>query len=109
MDPELIRVAIYAFSVIISLAILGFTVMMVIAFWAAKPDEPMAFTRLVADGNGLRIVTVIAIVLGIVYLGFTGILEDTAISPILSGIAGYVLGGWTMSRVKTEDEPANPP
>lgn len=103
MDPGLVRIAIYAFTVIVGLAILGFTAMMIVAFWAAKPDEPMAFTRLVADGNGLRIVTVICIVLGIVYLGFTGVLKDTAISPILSGIGGYVLGGWAMSRVKNHE------
>ena len=104
MESELVRIGIYAFTVIAGLAIAGFTLMMIVAFWAAKPNEPAAFTRLIADGNGLRIVTVICIVVGIVYLGFVGALKETAISPILSGVAGYVLGGWAARRIKGQDD-----
>jgi hypothetical protein len=106
MDTELAKIALYSFTTLAGLAVLCLAATVAIAFWTARPHEPMAFTRLVGEGNGLRVATVLCLVVGVVYLGLLGAVKESAIAAILSGVAGYVLGGWNSGR--SEDRATGP-
>jgi hypothetical protein len=56
-------------------------------------------------GTGLRLLTVFAIILATVFLGTIGKLNEGA-SALLSGVAGYVLGGLQHER-RNANEPGN--
>lgn len=78
----------------------GMTIGSIFAYLKGK-DTADAFARLVERGEVLRIVTVMAIVISTTLLGLINTLDAPAISAILGGIAGYVLGG--MRRTNSRD------
>jgi hypothetical protein len=50
-------------------------------------------TAVLCDGSPLRMLTVASIVATVMVLALSGHLQSEAVATILSGIAGYVLGG----------------
>jgi hypothetical protein len=69
-----------------------FTVIGAIAYW--KSENPAgSFSRLFERAQALKLTTVILIILSVTVLAFFKIIDSNGAVGILSGIAGYVLGG----------------
>jgi hypothetical protein len=81
----------------LAICVIPITWIGVIAFRRMIPDTEhnpaYTFSQLVQRAQGLQMVTVILIVIVVAVLGLYGIVKDEALVSILSGIAGYVLGG----------------
>jgi hypothetical protein len=74
------------------LFVIGTSIMGVIAFYKGK-DTADAFTALIQHGNMLQMLAVAMIIAAVVGLGLLDKINAEAVVSILSGIAGYVLGG----------------
>jgi hypothetical protein len=86
---ELAWVAFYALCVLAA----SFTVLGSISFMRSKVGTAKSFTRLIERAEGVKLSAVILIVLAVTLLAFLGRIESQGVVGILSGIAGYVLGG----------------
>lgn len=92
IDPELVKVAIYSISAIFIAGFLVFAVVGGIAFSKVTKGAGKSFGLLFERGNFLRISTVMFVVLAVILLSILGVLNEGAVA-VLSGVAGYVLGG----------------
>src|SRR5262245_60229901 len=99
------QVAIWAFVTVLGLAFTAFTVVGAIAFYRGGSGQPKSFGLLFERGNFLRLLTATLVILGVVILALTDKLEKEGTVAILSGVAGYVLGGLT--RQQTEKSESN--
>lgn len=102
-DIEMLRIVVYAFSGIIAIALIAFAVVGSIAFSKAERGTAKSFGLMFSRGNFLRIFTVVFCVFALVVLAFGGKLSEGAVA-VLSGIAGFVLGGVS----KDGAAPSNP-
>jgi hypothetical protein len=83
---------IWALVVLFGMAILGFTIVGSIAFYRSSAGQAKSFGLLFQRGNFLRLGTVVLVVLAVILLALAGKLTEGA-AAVLSGVAGYVLGG----------------
>jgi hypothetical protein len=83
---------IYATTIVICCTCLVFGVVGSIAFWRTQKGAAKSFGLLFQRGNFLRIVTVIMVVVAIIFLTVSEKLSEGSVA-VLSGVAGYVLGG----------------
>ena len=81
-----------ALVALIGVTVIGFTVVGSIAFYRAEKGQAVSFGLLFQRGNFLRLGTVALIILAVVLLALVGKLTEGA-AAVLSGLAGYVLGG----------------
>jgi hypothetical protein len=86
---ELAWVAFYALCVLATC----FTILGAISFWRSKVGTAKSFTRLLERAEAVKLSAVILIVLAVTLLALLGRIESQGVVGILSGIAGYVLGG----------------
>lgn len=91
-DIEMLRTVVYAFALVIAAALLAFAIVGGIAFSKVQTGAGKSFGLLFVRGNFLRISTVVFCVFAVVVLAFAGKLTEGA-AAVLSGIAGFVLGG----------------
>ena len=91
-DVEIFRTVIYAFSGVIICALVAFAIVGAVAFSKVERGAGKSFGLLFSRGNFLRISTVVFCVFAVVVLAVSGKLSEGAVA-ILSGIAGFVLGG----------------
>jgi hypothetical protein len=76
----------------IAVCVTAIAVMGCIAFW--RTDSPAAsFSRMFERAQALKMVTVLLIVLSLLILALVGKVGESGAVGVLSGIAGYVLGG----------------
>jgi len=97
-DAQFLLIWLGMMSVGILFAVIGLTIIGVIVFKKDNPASVKAFSNIFIKGEMLRLVTVIAIIIAISALSFGGILKGEIVATLLSGIAGYVLGGMTKSQ-----------
>lgn len=55
--------------------------------------------RLLLGNNGLQFITIFVLIIAIILFGILGVIDDTELAAILSGISGYVLG----KNIKNEE------
>lgn len=101
VSEELIRLVLYGTIIIVCLAIIVFGIVAVIAFWRTKSGAAKSFGLLFQRGNFLRIATVILVIVATIFLAALGKIPENGAIAILSGVAGYVLGG--LERGGTEE------
>jgi hypothetical protein len=82
----------------------GFTIVGAIAFWKTDKGAAKTFTLFFQRGDGLRMLTVGAIVVGVIFLALAGTIKEASVVAILSGIAGYVLGGYGRSKANAKGD-----
>ncbi len=99
---ELKETIIWSISAIILLSITVFGVMGSIAFSKTGKGAAKSFGLMFQRGNFLRIATVVLIVVAVIFLAVTGFIKENGIVAILSGVAGYVLGGLEKDKPKPE-------
>ena len=104
LTPEVVLqlgwLAFYSIAVcVVSVATIG-----AIAF--LKSDNPAgSFSKMFERAQALKMVTVLLIVLSVLILALLGKIAESGTIGVLSGIAGYVLGGLE----KSNPEPEKPP
>lgn len=86
--------------VLFGLAIVAFAVVGGIAFYRAGQGQAKSFGLLFERGNFLRLATAVLIILAAILLAAINKLNPEGVAAILSGVAGYVLGG--MDRKNAE-------
>jgi hypothetical protein len=88
----LVLYTIIAISVVMSVTIIGLSVVSYISFSKDNKVASEYLTRIFEGGSALRLMTVLAVILSATVLSLAGQLKEGTIA-LLSGIAGYVLGG----------------
>ena len=86
----------------------GLTIVASVAFYRTDRGTAKIFSSLVLRAGALQLVTVLAIVVGACFLTVIGKINSEGIVSILSGIAGYVLGGLSKTGQGQADEPDKP-
>ncbi len=71
----------------------GFTLVGVIGVWRAGKEGAPAFFRMIERLQVLQLLTVMLVIASATVLAMLGLLNSNGITGILSGVAGYVLGG----------------
>ena len=79
------------------------TVVAAIAFWRDEKSSARNFLGIAQHGGALRIITVGMIVLAATFLALANKITGEAVVAIISGVAGYVLGGFQRSRDKKQE------
>jgi len=86
-------IVVYCITFVITISMIVFGVLGYTAFKNTKEGAAKSFGLLFQRGDFLRIATVIFIVVAAIFLTLEGTLQENGLVGILSGIAGYVLGG----------------
>ncbi|GLS18742.1 hypothetical protein GCM10007874_17590 [Labrys miyagiensis] len=92
MEPGLIDVMRYGI-IALAVVVVGVTVVASIAFWRADRDQAKIFALLIKEANTLQLITVLNVIVAVTLLSMLGKIDASGVISILSGIAGYVLGG----------------
>ena len=82
-----------ATAIMVGIVTVGFSVVGAIAVWHAGKQGGGAFFRMFERLQVLQLLTVMLVIAATTLLGLFGILDSNGITGILSGVAGYVLGG----------------
>ena len=82
-----------AIAVLVGIIALGFSVVGAIAVWHAGKNGAVSFFRMFERLQVLQLLTVMLVIAAATILALFGILDSNGITGILSGVAGYVLGG----------------
>lgn len=96
------------FVVVTGIIMVGGTIIGSVAFWRAGSGTAKTFSLLIQRGNLLKLLTVLCIVIAATMLAILGKIPSEGITAILSGIAGYVLGGIGKSSSGKATRPATP-
>jgi hypothetical protein len=100
LSPEMLRylaeVALYA-TICVVVITAGLTIVGTIAFYRAERGQAKTFSLLMQRAGALQLIAVLTIVVGACLLTVLGRISSDGIVSILSGIAGYVLGGLSKS------------
>jgi hypothetical protein len=75
-----------------------------IAFWKTQQGAARTFSLLLERAHALQLLAVILIIVAAVALRMTNGINSEAVVSILSGIAGYVLGGVSAERRKEDSD-----
>jgi Ca2+/Na+ antiporter len=82
---------------LVGLWILAFLIIGTVAFWKTDKGTAKSFGMMFQRADFLRILTVMFVVLAVIWLSAMDALKPGAIA-VLSGVAGYVLGGLGKSQ-----------
>ena len=84
---------IHASALLVGILAIGFTLVGMIAVWRTGKEGAGAFFRMFERLQVLQLLTVMLVIASATVLALLGILNSNGITGILSGVAGYVLGG----------------
>lgn len=84
---------IHASALLVGILAIGFTLVGMIAVWRTDKEGAGAFFRMFERLQVLQLLTVMLVIASATVLAMLGILNSNGITGILSGVAGYVLGG----------------
>lgn len=82
-----------ATAVLVGIVAFGFSVVGAIAVWRAGKQGAVNFFRMFERLQVLQLLTVMLVIAAATLLALFGLLDSNGITGILSGVAGYVLGG----------------
>ena len=104
MEPITILPTLAEYLTWIIIAIVaGATIVGSIAFFRTEKGAAKTFSLLLQRASALQMLAVILIILTAATLRILNLIESGAVVSILSGIAGYVLGGTTKARQGDEE------
>jgi hypothetical protein len=104
MQNILPTVALY-FTFVVGMIVTGATIVGGIAFWRTEKDSGKTFSLLIQrfGANFIQMLAVVLIILAACALRIMDKVSAEAVVSILSGVAGYVLGGSTRTRQGVEE------
>jgi hypothetical protein len=77
------------------------TAVAIAAFWKDKNASVKNFTDIAKFGGALRLLTVGLVIIAATFLTLADKIKGEAVVAIISGVAGYVLGGLQRDQDKT--------
>lgn len=80
-------------AMLVGILAFGFTLVGAVAVWRAGQHGALAFFRMFERLQVLQLLTVMLVIASATVLALLGIIDSNGITGILSGVAGYVLGG----------------
>ena len=89
---RMMEIALYGFLALIAGTCIGFSIL----FW--KNQDISDVYKLFDSFELAKLLAIVLIVLAVTVLAIKGIVQGDAVVAILSGIAGYVLGGFHRDR-----------
>jgi hypothetical protein len=98
-------------STLVGIVAFGFTLVGAVAVWRAGQHGAVAFFRMFERLQVLQLLTVMLVIASATVLALLGIVDSNGITGILSGVAGYVLGGLNRAApatAKPVERPAVP-
>ena len=99
-NPEIIREAGLAVTIIVSVIAVCATIVASIAFYKG---QGVALSIMLQAAGALQLMTVRSIIAAACFLALLGKVAREGLISLLSGIAGYVLGGYT--QLKKDSQP----
>lgn len=84
---------IHSSAVMVAILALGFSLVGAVAAWRAGQHGALAFFRMFERMQVLQLLTVMLVIASATVLALLRIIDSNGIIGILSGVAGYVLGG----------------
>jgi hypothetical protein len=102
------RLALYA---VIGMGIVAIcaSVVAIVAFRKDGNASGEAFVKIANHGGALKLLTVGLVVFTATFLTLADKIRGEAVVAIISGVAGYVLGGVERDKGKTPKSPSHPP
>ena len=95
-------------AVFLGILAIGFSAVGIIAVWRAGKEGALEFFRMFERLQVLQLLTVMLVIASATVLALLGMLNSNGITGILSGVAGYVLGGLNRPTARPGTEPAAP-
>lgn len=93
MDSSVFLTLAQYMTVCVVFIVVCWTILGSIAFWKSGTEAGQDFLlTLQPSAESLKVFTIGGIVIAAAFLAFAGVIEGGAVTSILSGIAGYVLG-----------------
>ena len=86
----------------------GATIIGSIAFWRASSGQAKTFSLLIQRADATRLITIMLIIIVAFVLSLLGRVDSSATITLLSGVAGYVLGGSSANRKESPEAPEPP-
>jgi mannose/fructose/N-acetylgalactosamine-specific phosphotransferase system component IIC len=80
-------------AAIVGILAIGFSIVGIVAIWRTSKDGASAFFRMFERMQILQMLTVMLVIASATLLALVGVLNSNGVTGILSGVAGYVLGG----------------
>lgn len=93
LDPKVVIAILQYATACVGLVVGGITIIGGIAFYRAQQGTARTFSLLIQRADATRLIAVMAIVVAAFVLAMLDKINATGVVSILSGIAGYVLGG----------------
>ena len=97
-----------ASAIYIGILAIGFSSVGVIAVWRAGKDGASEFFKMFERLQVLQLLTVMLVIASATVLALLGILNSNGVTSILSGVAGYVLGGLNRPGARPNADHAPP-
>ena len=91
-------------TIIIAIIVAGGTVVGSIAFWRTQQGAAKTFSLLLQRANALQMLAVLLIILAAFALRILELINAEGVVSLLSGIAGYVLGGTGRTKQGEEEK-----
>ena len=95
-------------SLFVAILTIGFSLVGAIAVWRAGKNGGQQFFRMFERLQVLQLLTVMLVIASATVLAMLGILSSNGVTGILSGVAGYVLGGLNRSPSPAPPTPVAP-
>ena len=92
-------------AIVTCVMVVGATIIGGIAFWKSDKGAARTFSILVQRANVVQMLAVVLIILAACGLRIMDKINAEAVVSILSGVAGYVLGGSSRSQQGKEESP----
>ncbi|MBK7357174.1 hypothetical protein [Propionivibrio sp.] len=102
------QTVVWAIVIVLALAIMSFTIVGGIAFFRAGQGQAKSFGLMFERGNFLRLAAAVLIILATILLAALGKLTAEGVASILSGVAGYVLGGMDKQQQNQAPDKSTP-
>ena len=90
---------IHSIAMIIGIMAIGLTFIGAIAVWRTPANGAEAFFKMFERMQVLQMLTVMLVLASATILAMLGILNSNGVTGILSGVAGYVLGGLDKPKI----------
>ena len=105
MDPiTVLPILAECLTCIVVAIVVGATVVGSIAFWRTETGGAKTFSLLLQRASALQMLAVILIILTAATLRILNLIESGAVVSLLSGIAGFVVGGTGRTKQGEEEK-----
>jgi hypothetical protein len=103
-NAALLSTLVLYMTIIIAVIVAGGTIVGSIAFWRTQSGAAKTFSLLLQRASALQMLAIFLIILAACALRILDLINSEAVATLLSGIAGYVLGGTGRTKQGEEEK-----